>query len=178
MTESDQPTISPGGIFPRFFRRFPTEMRPVFIISVLNSAGFSLTLPFLSLYLYQQRDIPMALVGLFILSSGLVAAVVQMYAGMLSDRLGRRPLILWSMLTTVAFYVIMAVLIYFTAPVWTIIVTYIIVRSSLMASRPATSALVVDLMPAGRLVEGYGLLRMGQNLGFGLDRSSAVIFGW
>ncbi|MEN8615100.1 MFS transporter [Dehalogenimonas sp. THU2] len=139
----------------------------VTLIGILNSAGFSLTLPFLSLYLHQQRDIPMTVVGLFILVSGLVAAAAQMYAGMLSDRFGRRPLILWSMSLGCAIYIVMAVLVSIDAPVWSIVGSYILVRCGLMAARPATSALVVDLMPKGRLAEGYGLLRMGQNLGFG-----------
>lgn len=168
MSEIEQTPDSPGGIFPRFFRHFPANLRPVFILSVLNSAGFSFSLPFLALYLHQQRDVSMALVGLFILASGLFAAGVQMYAGMLCDRYGRRPLIIWSQFTNVIFYLMMAVLIYRAAPVWEIIITYILVRASLMASRPATSALVVDIMPTGRLVEGYGILRLGQNLGFGL----------
>ncbi|MDV2990036.1 MAG: MFS transporter [Dehalogenimonas sp.] len=168
MSEPEQIPNSPGGIFPRFFRHFPANLRPVFILSVLNSAGFSFSLPFLSLYLHQQRDVSMAMVGIFILASGLIAAAVQMYAGMLCDRYGRRPLIIWSQLTNAVFYLVMAVLVYVVAPVWTIIITYILVRASLMASRPATSALVVDLMPTGRLVEGYGILRLGQNLGFGL----------
>ena len=149
------------------FRRFPPGVWLVTVIGVLNSAGFSLSLPFLSLYLHQQRDVPMTIVGLFILGSGLVAAAVQMYTGMLSDRFGRRPLILWSMFLSAFLYVVMAVMISIDAPVWGIVAIYVLVRSALMSSRPATSALIVDLMPKARLAEGYGLLRMGQNLGFG-----------
>ena len=149
------------------FKRFPPGVWLVTLIGVLNSAGFSLSLPFLSLYLFQQRDVPMTVVGLFILGSGIIAAAAQMLAGMLSDKIGRRPIILGSMTLAAALFVVMAFLINSVAPVWTIIGAYVLVRCGLMAARPATQALVVDLMPKSRLAEGYGLLRMGQNLGFG-----------
>jgi len=156
----------------------------VTLIGALNSAGFSLSLPFLSLYLNQQRGVPMTVVGLFILTSGLVAASSQMLAGMLSDKLGRRPLIVGSMMLAMSLFVVMAVLINNHAPVWSIVCAYVLVRCGLMAARPATQAMVVDLMPKARLAEGYGLLRMGQNLGFGFGPAiggyfwAVTSYGW
>jgi MFS family permease len=139
----------------------------VTIIGVLNSAGFSISLPFLSLYLYEQRGVSMTVVGLFILGSGLIASGAQMMAGMLSDRIGRRPIILVSMTLATSLFVVMAFLINAVAPIWAIVGAYFLVRCGLMAARPATQALIVDLMPRARIAEGYGILRMGQNLGFG-----------
>ena len=149
------------------FRRFPPGVWMVTLIGVLNSASFSLSLPFLSLYLHTQRDVSMTMVGLFILGSGIIASAAQMMAGMLSDRIGRRPIILGSMTLAGSLFVVMAYLINAVAPVWAIVTAYFLVRCGLMAARPATQALIVDLMPKARLAEGYGILRMGQNLGFG-----------
>ena len=109
----------------------------------------------------------MAMVGLFILGSGVIASGAQMLAGMASDRIGRRPIILGSMTLAGSLFVVMAFLINAVAPVWAIVGAYFLVRCGLMAARPATQALIVDLMPKARLAEGYGILRMGQNLGFG-----------
>ncbi len=126
----------------------------------------------------------MTVVGLFILGSGLIAAAAQMLAGMLSDKIGRRPIILGSMILAAGLFVIMAFLINSVAPVWSIIAAYVLVRCGLMAARPATQALVVDLMPKARLAEGYGLLRMGQNLGFGFGPAiggyfwAVTSYGW
>jgi MFS family permease len=126
----------------------------------------------------------MTVVGLFILGSGLIAAAAQMVAGMLSDKLGRRPIILGSMMLAAGLFVVMAFLINAVAPVWAIIAAYVLVRCGLMAARPATQALVVDLMPKARLAEGYGLLRMGQNLGFGFGPAiggffwAVTSYGW
>jgi len=178
-------SLPPKGLFSGpAFKRFPPGVWLVTLIGVLNSAGFSISLPFLSLYLYQQRDIPMTVVGLFILGSGIIAASAQMVAGMLSDKFGRRPIILASMALAAALFIVMAFLINRVAPVWTIIAAYVLVRCGLMAARPATSALIVDLMPKARLAEGYGLLRMGQNLGFGFGPAiggyfwAVTSYGW
>ncbi len=187
MSETDLSPNSPAtkGLFSRpIFKRFPPGVWLVTLIGVLNSAGFSLSLPFLSLYLYQQRDVPMTVVGLFILGSGVIAAAAQMLAGMLSDKIGRRPIILGSMMLAAALFVVMAFLINSVAPVWMIIGAYVLVRCGLMAARPATQALIVDLMPKARLAEGYGLLRMGQNLGFGFGPAiggyfwAVTSYGW
>ncbi len=166
------------------FRRFPPGVWLVTAIGVLNSAGFSISLPFLSLYLHTQRDISMTMVGLFILGSGLIAAAAQMMAGMLFDKVGRRPIILASTALAAVLFIIMAFLINNDAPVWAIVAAYFLVRCGLMASRPATSALIVDLMPKARLAEGYGILRMGQNLGFGFGPAiggyfwAVTSYGW
>ena len=187
MSETDLPSGSPSskGLFSRpIFKRFPPGVWLVTLIGVLNSAGFSLSLPFLSLYLYQQRDVPMTVVGLFILGSGIIAAAAQMVAGMMSDKFGRRPIILGSMMLAAALFIVMAFLINSVAPVWAIIAAYVLVRCGLMAARPATQALIVDLMPKARLAEGYGLLRMGQNLGFGFGPAiggyfwAVTSYGW
>jgi MFS family permease len=166
------------------FRRFPPGVWMVTFIGLLNSAGFSVSLPFLSLYLYQQRDVPMTMVGLIILGSGLIAAAAQMLSGMLSDRIGRRPVILGSTALAAVLFIVLALLISSAAPVWAIVSAYVLVRCGLMSARPATSALIVDLMPKARLAEGYGILRMGQNLGFGFGPAiggyfwAVTSYGW
>ena len=60
-----------GAFFNGTIKRFPPSLWLITAISSLNSAGFSLSLPFLSLYLHQDRGVPMTQVGLIILGSGM-----------------------------------------------------------------------------------------------------------
>jgi len=108
----------------------------------------------------------MTLVGMFILIAGLCSAAAQMVGGVLSDRFGRRPLLIGAAGIRVPLYAGMAVLIWFSAPVWAIIVIYIAGQSVGMMVHPVTSAMVADLSPKDRLTETYGLLRVGRNLGW------------
>jgi len=148
------------------FGRFKAGIWTITAIELLSAAGFSICLPFLSLYLYLERGLPMTLVGMFILIAGLCSAAAQMVGGVLSDRFGRRPLLIGAAGIRVPLYLGMAVLIWFSAPVWAIIVIYIAGQSVGMMVHPVTSAMVADLSPKDRLTETYGLLRVGRNLGW------------
>lgn len=150
----------------RFVGRFEPGVWLITTVGFLNSVGFSISLPFVALYLNENRGVSMTMVGLIILATGLVSASVQLYSGALCDRLGRRPLLVVSAVAGAALYGVMAALIGISAPVWAIVLVYAGVRSALVMQRPAIQAMLVDLCPRTRLVEANGLLRVGQNLGW------------
>lgn len=151
-----------------FFKRYDKGIWVITLVSLLNSAGFAICLPFLSLYLHQERELPMTAVGALILIGGLVASVGQMIGGALSDRYGRKPILVWMSLATVILYSLLAVAIQTTTPIWIIGAIYVGTRATLMAVRPSTSAVIADLAPRGKLTEAYGLLRVGANLGWAM----------
>jgi MFS family permease len=167
-----------------FIRRFKPGIWYLAIIGFINSAGFSLSLPYVALYLNQDRGIPMTLVGLIILTTGLLSAVVQLTSGALCDRLGRRPLLITSMITGTVLFGCMALLIEATAPVWGIIMVYTGVRCAIMMANPAIQSMIVDQCPRERLVEANGLVRIGANLGWAVGPAmgglllSSLHFSW
>ena len=152
----------------RFSKRFDTRIWIITAIGLLNVAGFSLSLPFLALYLHQEREVPMTVVGLIILISGLCSAIIQLFGGAISDRIGRRPLLLGATSISALLFAVMAALIAITAPVWVIAVVYAIGQSAMMITRPANQAMVADVCPKNQLTEAYGILRVGMNLGWAI----------
>ncbi len=146
--------------------RFDRGIWIITLVELITSAGFSVCVPFLSLYLYQERGMSMTLVGTVFLISGLVSSVTQMAGGMLSDRFGRRRLILISMTINILNYLSMAFMIAFDAPVVVILTVYLVGRAAGMTARPAISAMIVDLANRKDLTETYGLLRVGRNVGW------------
>jgi MFS family permease len=148
------------------FGRFKAGIWTLVTIQLLTTAGFSICLPFLALYLYQDRGLPMTVVGTVILVAGLCSAATQLVGGGLTDRFGRRPLLLGATGVRVFLFSGMAVLIGISAPVWAIVAAYIAQQSVGMVARPAISAMVADLSPKERLTETYGLLRVGMNIGW------------
>ncbi len=146
--------------------RFDTGIWTITIIELVTAAGFSICIPFLSLYLHQERGLTMTLVGTVFLIGGLCSAATQMVGGLLSDRFGRKLLMLTAMGMSMFTYSGMVVLIWIAAPVWSILMVFVIGRSLGMTARPAISAMVVDLSKQERLTETYGLLRVGRNLGW------------
>lgn len=148
--------------------RFETGIWVIAILNLLTAAGFSLSIPFLSLYLYQERHISMTLVGVIILIGGAFCAVTHVVGGELSDKLGRRLILLIAIGIRVLTYSGMAILIGVSAPIWAISLVYIVGQSIGMMARPVLSAMVVDLVPKERLTETYGFLRVALNLGWAL----------
>ena len=150
----------------RFIRRFKPGIWYLTIIGFINSAGFSLSLPYVALYLNQNRGISMVVIGLIILLTGLVSTVIQLASGTFCDRIGRRPLLIASMVSGTVLFGLMAYLIEITAPVWIIVLTYTGVRGAIVMANPAIQSMVVDQCPKDQLPEANGLLRIGGNLGW------------
>ena len=154
------------GLYGSVLGRYNAGIWTITVIDLVTAAGFSICIPFMALYLHQERDLSMTLVGTAILISGLVSAATQMVGGIISDRFGRRSLMLGAMSMSMLTYISLVLLIWNSAPVWAILVVFIGGRSLGMAARPAVQAMVVDLSDKERLTETYGLLRVGRNLGW------------
>jgi MFS family permease len=149
-----------------FRQRFPASVWYLTVIGFVNSAGFSLSLPYVALYLNQTRGISMTLVGFILLMTGLLSAAIQLASGALCDRLGRKPLLLASMAFGTALFGGMALLIEANAPVWAIVAMYTGLRGAIVMANPAIQSMVVDQCPRDNLIEANGLLRIGGNLGW------------
>jgi MFS family permease len=150
------------------YRQYDTRIWIITTVGLLNVAGYSLSLPFLSLYLYQERGLPMAVVGTIILTSGLCSAVAQVFGGLITDRIGRRPLMVSAALIGTLLFITLASLIAIDAPVWAIVIAYATGQSAMMITRPANQAMVIDVSPKKQFAETYGILRVGMNLGWAI----------
>jgi predicted MFS family arabinose efflux permease len=135
-------------------------------IGFLNSIAYSISLPFLALYLYEKRGLSMTLVGLIVLIGGLCAGVFQLFAGVITDRIGRKPLLLITVPASIVLYAGLALLIGYSAPIIIIALFTTLVRVAITMQRPAINASVADLAPKALLTEAYGLMIIGGNLGF------------
>ena len=152
--------------FRNVYYRFESEVWVLAVIQFFTAIGFSVCIPFLCIYLHQDRGFSMTLVGIIILAGGLCAAVSQAIGGAFSDRFGRRPILLISSLISIFLYSGLSALIGISAPVWAIAIVYIAGRSMLTITRPVISAMVADFTSKDRLTEAYGILRIGLNIGW------------
>ncbi|HSW57415.1 MAG TPA: MFS transporter [Dehalococcoidales bacterium] len=148
------------------YKRHPPGVWIISLVGVLNSIAVSLSLPFMALYLYRERDVSMAMVGVIILICGLAALVSQLVAGTIADKLGRRPLLMATMTACILLYFCMAFSIGYSAPVPLIILIWAALRSTFSMQRPAFQSMAVDLAPRERMTETFGILIIGGNLGF------------
>jgi len=150
-----------------FFQRFDRAVWSLALAQLITSAGFSLALPFLSLYLSRERGLSMSVVGTIMLFAAFVGALGQFLGGDLSDRLGRKPVLLGAILFRILAFMGLAFLVFQEGTIWNIALMYMAVRLSGGLAMPPIFAFVADLTVEKR-VEGYGLLRVGMNVGWAL----------
>ncbi|GLW70012.1 MFS transporter [Kitasatospora phosalacinea] len=130
--------------------------------------GFVVT--FLAMYLTHERGYSAAYAGLVASLFGLGSAVAAIGAGVLTDRLGRRPTLLAAQLSTALFTALLG---FTDGPVAIAAVAFLVGLAS-NASRPAVSAMIADLVPAADRVRAYALNYWAINIGFG---ASAAVAG-
>jgi MFS family permease len=156
-------------VFPRrvLFQR-DRRLLHLFLGRVLGSTGFSIVIPFLSLYLHGERGVPMTIVGGIFFFGALAGAVGQVIGGELTDRIGRKPVIVGSQIVRSAVFVGLGVAVLVHASiVWFGLLT----SFSALAGRafePPSGAMVADMASGPARAEYYAVLRIGGNLGWAI----------
>jgi len=158
-----------GGGPKGFAGRFDRHIWVLFVARLINSFGFSIVMPFISIYLAMELGVPTTIIGtLYAVSTG-VSAVAQLVGGELSDRLGRKKVLLFSVGLRSLVFVLMAASVSLAQPSLVTISVLIIAGSFLGGLyRPTLDVLVADYVGPEKRAEAYSLQRIAGNLGFAL----------
>jgi MFS family permease len=148
------------------YRDFDRRVWVLFFAEMIVSTGFSVVIPFLAIYFYDKLGVAMSLVGLVYLARAMTAAFGAVIGGELADRIGRRRVMLLSMSSQAAVYLLVALAI--AGNYDFLFIAALVVVSSIASSlfEPAANAMVADVVEPGRRLEAYGLLRVGGNIGW------------
>src|SRR5690606_5488725 len=98
--------------------------------------------------------------------ANLCQSLANAWAGSLSDRIGRRPLITGSLFVRSAFIAVLGTQIIFDAPLWTLALNMVITSALRGCFEPVAYALVSDVCKDEQRIAAFGLQRMGTNLGW------------
>lgn len=161
--------------------RFPIRFWVLMGALFIDRLGSTLVLPFFSLYITEKFDVGMTEAGTMLGLFSLSGFVGSMIGGALSDRFGRRKIVVIGMissaLSSIAFGVVNDYSVFYLLAV-------VVGLPSSMAG-PAYSAMVADILPEENRAEGYGMLRVVRNLawvigpglgGLLINRSYLLIF--
>ncbi|MFG3254389.1 MDR family MFS transporter [Streptomyces sp. NPDC048172] len=124
---------------------------------------------FLALYLTIERGYSASYAGLVGALYGAGGVVSSIGAGVLTDRLGRRPTLLLAQLSTAASVAALSLM---THPVAIAAVAALVGMSS-NASRPAVQAMIADMVAPGDRVRAFALNYWAINLGFAVSSTAA-----
>jgi MFS family permease len=128
--------------------------------TLINRLG-GFVIPFLTLYLTSQRAIPVSQAALMVSLFGAGSFLAQLTGGELSDRLGRRPVMLISFLVTPVAMVVLGLS--YSLPLIAIATFAVGFFTDLY--RPAVGAAIADLVPSEARTRAYGYNYWAINLG-------------
>jgi MFS family permease len=150
-------------------------------VTFIDRLGGALLFPFFALYITKKFDVGMTEVGILFALFALSSFFGSMLGGALSDRFGRKSILIFSLVTTSLSSVLMGLVnslevFYFLA---------ILVGVLTDTGGPAYQAMVADLLPEEKRAQGYGITRVAFNLavaigpaigGFLATRSYLLLF--
>jgi len=145
--------------FKKIHDEFPSLFWIVVLVRFVDGIGGTLLFPFFALYITQKFGVGMMEAGILLGMSSLFGLIGGMFGGALTDKFGRKQLILFglvfSAVSTLTFGLVNDIKVLYPL---TIVVGLL---SSI--SHPAHEAMIADILPEKKRQEGFGILRVVAN---------------
>jgi MFS family permease len=155
-------------------RRLPGQVQLLVAGTFVNKAG-SFILPFLTIVLSENFHMSDVQTARLVMAYGAGSLVAILAGGVLTDRLGRRQTLMLSLFGSGAIAVAMGL-----APSAHVFVPLLLAFGFLAdLYRPASSAIISDLLPSHERAMGFAALRVAVNLGFAVGMAlGGLLVGW
>jgi MFS family permease len=141
------------------YAEFPRLFWIIVGTQFIDSIGSTLLFPFFALYITQKFGVGMTQAGVLLGLSSLFGLFGSMAGGALTDRFGRRQLILFGLV----FSALSSLLFGFASDVRMLYVLVVIVGLLSRVSAPAHDAMMADILPESRRQEAFGITRVVGN---------------
>ncbi len=132
----------------------------------VNTMGLSLVMSFLGIYVVETRGYPAWAYGVICLAANLCQSWANAWAGNLSDRIGRRPLMTTALFVRAVIIAALGTQVMLDAPLWSLALNIVVSSSLRGCFEPVAYALVSDVVTDDQRIPAFGLQRMGTNLGW------------
>ena len=142
------------------YNEYPRAFWVYNIIIFIDRLGGFMLYPFFALYLTQKYDIGMSTVGIIFAIFSVSGFVGSALGGALTDRMGRRGVIIFSLILSSLSALGMG----FAPTLAIFIAVSVIVGTLANIGGPAHEAVVADLLPPEKRTEGYGIIRVIFNM--------------
>lgn len=146
------------------YQRFPRQFWLMFWGLLLSSSGASMIWPFLLIYINGKLNLPLTTVGTLITINAISSVVSTFLAGSITDRLGRKGVMVASLLADAILFLLMI-----QARDY---LTFAILMAGRGFANPlyrvGADAMLADLIPQEDRPDAYALIRMVSNLGIAI----------
>jgi MFS family permease len=143
----------------RIYHEFPRLFWVVVAVRFIDGIGGTLLFPFFALYITQKFGVGMTEAGILLGISSLFGLGGSMFGGALTDKFGRKQLILFGLV----FSAISMLTFGLVTEISVLYPLVIVVGLLSNISHPAHEAMIADILPEEKRQEGFGILRVVAN---------------
>ncbi|HUG34383.1 MAG TPA: MFS transporter [Anaerolineales bacterium] len=141
------------------YNDFPRLFWIIVATLFIDSIGSTLLFPFFALYITERFNVGMTQAGILIGMSSLFGLVGSVIGGALTDRFGRKRLILFGLV----FSAMSSLLFGLAADVDLLYILVVVVGLLSRIAAPAQDAMMADILPESKRQEGFGITRVAFN---------------
>ncbi len=167
-SRTDTEAVAPdgaGGLTLRgFWAALPPAGRWLLSTTAISTLGRGMTLPFTVIYMHEVRGIDLDVAGLLMGLIAVVAVLITAPVGILTDRLGARPVVIAGLMAQV----LGAVVIAFATTVPAFVVAVSLLGVSFGIGWPAFNAMIASIVEGRLRTQYFGINFALVNLGIGL----------
>lgn len=142
------------------YTEYPRQFWVLVVATFIDRLGGALLFPFFTLYITRKFGVGMTQVGIIFGLFSISGVVGSMIGGALTDRLGRKGMLLFGLVMSGLSSLLMGVI----NSIELFFVTTLFVGLLADAGGPAQQAMVADLLPEEKRAQGFGILRVVFNL--------------
>lgn len=144
----------------QIYHEFPRLFWVVVGVSFIDRIGGTLLFPFFALYITQKFSVGMTQAGILLGMSSLFGLIGSMIGGALTDKFGRKQLILFGLV----FSAVSTLTFGLVNDIDALYPLMVVVGLLSSVSHPAHDAMIADILPEKQRQEGFGILRVVGNL--------------
>ena len=163
------------------YHEYPKTFWTLVMVTFIDSLGGFLLFPFFALYITSKFKVGMTEVGVLFALFSVSSFIGSTLGGALTDRLGRKGISIFSLISTSFSSVAMGLV----NSLHAFFVLALLVGIFTDTAGPARQAMVADLLPEEKRAQGYGIIRVAFNVsavigpaigGFMATRSYLLLF--
>jgi MFS family permease len=142
------------------YNEYPSQFWVLVMGTFIDRLGGALLFPFFTLYITRKFNVGMTQVGVIFSMFALSSVAGSMIGGALTDRLGRKGMLLFGLVASATSSIVMGLV----GRIETFYAITIFVGLLANSGGPAQQAMVADLLPEEKRAQGFGILRVVVNL--------------
>lgn len=144
----------------KIYHEFPQKFWIVVAVSFIDRIGGTLLFPFFSLYITKRFNVGMTEAGVILGLFSIFGLVGQFIGGALTDKFGRRNLILFGLVFSAVSTLSLGLVSTYTA----LVPLAMVIGLLSDVAGPAHQAMIADILPERQRQEGFGILRVVANM--------------